>query len=191
MNRVIETRRHRKKGSLDDSASDSGKILSYQRMPHDSPVKVVPQDGTAELATQTASGPACLKQRARAVPDSCYRSAGTTCRSEVPLSSETSRSRLSSANLEQNYLAYRNHPQSLDSHERTRQWLKSSELAMPASSYGYKSSRNQPKALQQQYQTQTQPINKKGPGWLSMFSCFKSQPDPLVCHPDQPSAKLL
>ena len=48
--------------------------------------------------------------------DPSYRCASATGRSEPYFSSETSRSRLSSANLEQNHHVYRNHPQNLDYH---------------------------------------------------------------------------
>ena len=115
MNRVVGSRRNGKKaGSLGDSASDSGKILSYQRMPHDSLLKTVPPDGAAEQSTRCGSNSARLKQRANTAADPCLRSTGATCRSDAPLSSDTSRSRLSSANLEQNLYTYRNHPQSQD-----------------------------------------------------------------------------
>ncbi len=112
MNRVVVSRRQGKRaGSLDDSASDSGKILSYQRMPQDSPIKGIPPDGTAELSSQSMPGSARLKHR---VKTTSHRSTTATSRVEAPLSSVTSRSRLSTANLEQNHHAYRNHPQSLD-----------------------------------------------------------------------------
>ncbi|KAL3131031.1 hypothetical protein ABBQ38_000350 [Trebouxia sp. C0009 RCD-2024] len=114
MNRQIASRAKRA-GSLGDSASDCGKILSYQRMPQDT-VKPVPVDGTAELTSQAITSPARVKHRARVVADPSGRNGFATGRSEVYSSSETSRSRLSSANLEQNHHAYRNHPQSLDSH---------------------------------------------------------------------------
>lgn len=84
-------------------------------MPQDT-VKPVPADGTAELTSQAITSPARVKHRARVVTDPSGRTAFVTGRSELYSSSETSRSRLSSANLEQNHHAYRNHPQSLDSH---------------------------------------------------------------------------
>ncbi len=115
MNRVVGSRRQGKRaGSLDDSASDSGKILSYQRMPQDSPIKGIPADGTAELSSQPMPVSARLKHRVKTIPEPSHRSTTATSRVETALSSETSRSRLSTANLEQNHHAYRNHPQSLD-----------------------------------------------------------------------------
>ena len=117
MNRLTNSRRAVKRaGSLDDSASDSGKILSYQRMPQDIAVKAIPADGTAELSSQAVTSPSRGKHRARVVSDPSYRNGCATGRSEAYSSSETSRSRLSSANLEQNHHAYRNHPQNLDYH---------------------------------------------------------------------------
>lgn len=114
MNRLANSRRNSKKaGSLDDSASDSGKILSYQRMPQDVAVKAVPADGTAELSSHPVASPVRGKHRARLVTDPPKFATG---RSEAYSGSETSRSRLSSANLEQNHHAYRNHPHSLDYH---------------------------------------------------------------------------
>lgn len=104
--------RNKRAGSLGDSASDSGKILSYQRMPQDM-VKPIPPDGTAELTSQAVASPDRGKQRAKVGADPSCRNGFATGRSEVYSSSETSRSRLSSANLEQNL---RNHPQSLDYH---------------------------------------------------------------------------
>ncbi len=115
MNRVVGSRRQGKRaGSLDDSASDSGKILSYQRMPQDSPIKGIPPDGTAELSSQAMPVSARLKHRVKTIPEPSHRSTTATSRVEAALSSESSRSRLSTANLEQNHNAYRNHPQSLD-----------------------------------------------------------------------------
>ena len=117
MSRLANARRTSKKaGSLDDSASDSGKIMSYQRMPQGIAVKAIPTDGTAELSSQPVASPVRGKHRARVVTDPSYRSGFVTGRSEAYSGSETSRSRLSSANLEQNHHAYRNHPQSLDYH---------------------------------------------------------------------------
>lgn len=117
MNRLATSRRASKKaGSLDDSASDSGKILSYQRMPQDNVAKPIPADGTAELSCQPVASPPRGKQRARVVTDSSYRNAFANGRSDAYSGSETSRSRLSSANLEQNHHAYRNHPHNLDYH---------------------------------------------------------------------------
>ncbi|KAL0047754.1 hypothetical protein WJX82_011072 [Trebouxia sp. C0006] len=130
MNRVVGSRRQGKRaGSLDDSASDSGKILSYQRMPQDSPIKGIPADGTAELSSQPMPVSARLKHRVKTIPEPSHRSTTATSRVETALSSETSRSRLSTANLEQNHHAYRNHPQSLDYQDRTRQWLKYDKFA--------------------------------------------------------------
>ncbi len=115
MNRVVGSRRQGKRaGSLDDSASDSGKILSYQRMPQDSPIKGIPPDGTAELSSPPMPVSARLKHRVKTLAEPSHRSTTATSRVDTALSSETSRSRLSFANLEQNHHAYRNHPQSLD-----------------------------------------------------------------------------
>ena len=117
MSRLANSRRISKKaGSLDDSASDSGKILSYQRMPQGIAVKAIPADGTAELSSQPVASPVRGKHRARVGTDLSCRNGFATGRSEAYSSSETSRSRLSSANLEQNHHAFRNHPQSLDYH---------------------------------------------------------------------------
>ena len=117
MSRLANSRRISKKaGSLDDSASDSGKILSYQRMPQGIAVKAIPVDGTAELSSQPVASLVRGKHRARVVADPLYRNSFATGRSEAYSGSETSRSRLSSANLEQNHHAYRNHPHSLDYH---------------------------------------------------------------------------
>lgn len=117
MHRLANSRRSSKKaGSLDDSASDSGKILSYQRMPQDKIVKPIPADGTAELSCQPVASPPRGKHRARVVTDPSYRNGFANGRSDAYSGSETSRSRLSSANLEQNHQAYRNHPHNLDYH---------------------------------------------------------------------------
>ena len=85
-------------------------------MPQDSPVKAIPADGTAELSSQPTPAPARAKHRTKAANDPSYKCASATGRSEAYISSETSRSRLSSANLEQNHQVYCNHLQSLDYH---------------------------------------------------------------------------
>lgn len=113
MNRVVGSRRQGKRaGSLDDSASDSGKILAYQRMPQDISIKGIPPDGTTELSSQPLPVSARLKHRVKTIAEPSHRSTTAASRVETALSSETSRSRLSTANLEHH--AYRNHPQSLD-----------------------------------------------------------------------------
>ena len=115
MKQISTSRRAGKQaGSLDDSASNSGNILSYQSMPQDSLVKAVPADGTAELSSQAAAAPLRAKHMTR--PANFSHCASAAGRSEIYLSSETSRSRLSNANLEQNQHAYRNHPQVHDYH---------------------------------------------------------------------------
>ncbi|KAL3138982.1 hypothetical protein ABBQ32_005788 [Trebouxia sp. C0010 RCD-2024] len=181
MNRQ-NTSRSKRAGSLGDSASDCGKILSYQRMPQDT-VKPVPADGTAELTSQAITSPARVKHRARVVTDPSGRTAFVTGRSELYSSSETSRSRLSSANLEQNHHAYRNHPQSLDSHERTRQWLKSSEISpVSASNHGVR--KPAPSTGHQRHsQHGTQPAFKQCSGLWSMFACFRPETHELQASP--------
>lgn len=170
--------RNKRAGSLGDSASDSGKILSYQRMPQDM-VKPIPPDGTAELTSQAVASPDRGKQRAKVGADPSCRNGFATGRSEVYSSSETSRSRLSSANLEQNL---RNHPQSLDYHERTRQWLKATELSTSAASSSH--AVRKPVGEQRHPQCQMQPAVKQRSGLWSMFSaCFRPQTQELQASP--------
>lgn len=176
MNRVVSSRRHGKKaGSVDDSASDSGKILSYQRMPQLSPAKSIPLEGTAELSSQPMLGSARLKHRVKPTADPSHRSTTATCRSEAPLSSETSRSRLSSTNLEQNHYAYRNHPQSMDYQERTRQWLKSAELSPPPHNQVARKQGTSSQAAQVHQHLHIQPKVPNRSGWSALFDCFKPQ----------------
>ncbi|DBB02508.1 TPA: hypothetical protein ACH3X3_011500 [Trebouxia sp. C0006] len=176
MNRVVGSRRQGKRaGSLDDSASDSGKILSYQRMPQDSPIKGIPADGTAELSSQPMPVSARLKHRVKTIPEPSHRSTTATSRVETALSSETSRSRLSTANLEQNHHAYRNHPQSLDYQDRTRQWLKSAQLAPPPHNQVARKQGAHANAAQHHQLSHLQPKLQKRSGWSAIFDCFKPQ----------------
>lgn len=176
MNRVVSFRRHgRKAGSLEDSASDSGKILSYQRMPQFSPAKIIPLDGTAELSSQHMPASARVKHRVKPTADPSHRSTTATCRSEAPLSSETIRSRLSSTNLEQNHYAYRNHPQSMDYQERTRQWLKSAELSSPPHNQVARKQGTSSHAAQVRQHMHIQPKAPNRSGWSALFDCFKPQ----------------
>lgn len=176
MNRVVGSRRQGKRaGSLDDSASDSGKILSYQRMPQDSAIKAIPPDGAAQLSSQPMPGSARLKHRVKTIAEPSHRSTTATSRVEAPLSCETSRSRLSTANLEQNHHAYRNHPQSLDYQERTRQWLKSAELSPPPHNHVAGKQGAQANDAQRHQLPHIQPKMQKRSGWLAIFDCFKPQ----------------
>ncbi|DBA83954.1 TPA: hypothetical protein ACH3X1_006448 [Trebouxia sp. C0004] len=176
MNRVVGSRRQGKRaGSLDDSASNSGKILSYQRMPQESSIKGIPPDGTAELSSQPMPGSARLKHRVKTSAEPSHRSTTATSRVETPLSFETSRSRLSTANLEQNHHAYRNYPQSLDYQDRTRQWLKSAELSPPPHNQVAKKQGAHADAAQQHQLSHMQPKMQKRSGWSAVFDCLKPQ----------------
>lgn len=174
MNRVVGSRRQGKRaGSLDDSASDSGKILAYQRMPQDISIKGIPPDGTTELSSQPLPVSARLKHRVKTIAEPSHRSTTAASRVETALSSETSRSRLSTANLEHH--AYRNHPQSLDYQDRTRQWLKSAELSPPPHNQVARKQGVHANAAQHHELSHMQPKMQKRSGWSAIFDCFKPQ----------------
>ena len=57
--------------------------------------------------------------------------------------------------------------------ERTRQWLKSAELATPVSNQATRKPGIDSRAAQRQRHLHLQPVTQKRTGWLSMFDCFR------------------
>lgn len=108
--------RRRDTESVEDSASASGRILSYQRLqPDSSPSKAVVKSGKYAESGKVAVYSSRARQRARAAADPQHKS-GTPRSGDSHPSCNTVRPRLSTISLHQIHHYHNQHPNFLDHH---------------------------------------------------------------------------
>ena len=107
--------RRRDTESVEDSASASGRILSYQRLQPDSSPKTARRSGTYADSGKVAVYSSRARQRARAAADPHSKS-GTPRSGDSQPSCSTIRPRLSTMSLHQIHHYHNQHPNFLDHH---------------------------------------------------------------------------
>lgn len=180
MEKVSSRRRDGKHpDSLEDSASASGRILSYQRLNCEGSPQATGKSSKCLESRPLPVYSSRARQRARAAEGSQQKHS-TPRLVDSNAGSAVIKPRLSSTSLHQIHHEYNQHPSFLDHHERTRQWLDSAEhpavvVIDTQITTTPESTTARFQAIQRSQQRRHVKMAQPSTGCFSFFSCFKPQ----------------